>query len=593
MSDRWPRRLSPLSIVLLPAGFLAWTIMIYGVNVPFWDQWVVGGLVAQAFEGTLSLADLVAQQNESRLVFPRLLFLGVAYLTGYDVRYEMWGSFGLACLVVYNVYRLGRLTLDGPRARHVLPLLCASALILSLAQWENWFWGIQLIVYVPIACVTSSIVLAYASLSVTTKFAVSALLATLSTFSYANGMVCWVIVLPVLVLQTWEDLKTRPWLVGCWVLVFAVNVGLYFWHYAPPPQHPSFSEALTTPRASGYFLALLGAPLSGGMKLNSLYQAIGVGSVLVVLFGLVGGYVWRHRHAPLVLYRTMGWLALGGYTLLSAGVATLGRFGLGMETALSSRYAAFTFPLLVSLVYLVPIGLDLRAQTRLPPAEPWLRRGATVLSLALILLHLATTRRAFVTAESNWRNRLQGKGALQFVSLLPHESLTRTMYPHVGALQRYAVDLDRHGLLAPGLRQSLRLGDDELRQPAGGGACGEFEFLEHAGAETYLTRGWAILPQRRRSADAVVLAYAASPGSFNIFDLVGERTRRADLARALRQRAYRHAGWEHILTLPQGSGRPLTLAAWAVDADTGQLCRLRNAYVVDAQGTVRLVAEGP
>jgi hypothetical protein len=61
----------------------------------------------------------------------------------------------------------------------------------------------------------------------------------------------------------------------------------------------------------------------------------------------------------------------------------------------------------------------------------------------------------------------------------------------------------------------------------------------------------------------------------------------------LRQRAYRHAGWEHILTLPQGSGRPLTLAAWAVDADTGQLCRLRNAYVVDAQGTVRLVAEGP
>ena len=94
-----------------------------------------------------------------------------------------------------------------------------------------------------------------------------------------------------------------------------------------------------------------------------------------------------------------------------------------------------------------------------------------------------------------------------------------------------------------------------------------------------------------RPAEAVVLAYEASHGSFSIFDLVVERTRRADLPRALRQRAYRHAGWEHTLTLPQGSGRPLTLAAWAVDADTGHLCRLRQAYVVDTQGTVMPVAE--
>ena len=291
MSDRWPVRLAPLSVVLVPAGFLAWTIIAYGVNVPFWDQWVVGGLVVRGFDGTLSLQDLVAQQNESRLVLPRLLFLGLAYLTGYDVRYEMWGSFCLAALVVYNVSRLGRLTLGGQRGRQVVPLLLASALILSLVQWENWFWGIQLIVYVPVACVTSIIALSYASLAVTTRFAVSALLATLSTFSYANGMVCWVIVLPVLLQQTWKDLKTKPWLVGCWVLGFAVNAGLYFWHYAAPPHHPSFTEALTTPRALGYFLALLGAPLSGGMKLNSLSQAIGVGGVLVALFVLVSGYV--------------------------------------------------------------------------------------------------------------------------------------------------------------------------------------------------------------------------------------------------------------------------------------------------------------
>src|SRR2546426_1139092 len=67
----------------------------------------------------------------------------------------MWGTFCLACLVVYNVYRLGRLTVGGDRRREVFLLFLASLLIFSLVQWENWFWGIQLIVFVPIVCVTS------------------------------------------------------------------------------------------------------------------------------------------------------------------------------------------------------------------------------------------------------------------------------------------------------------------------------------------------------------------------------------------------------------------------------------------------------
>src|SRR2546422_5043089 len=81
MSDRLLFRLSALTAVLLPAGFLAGMILIYGVNVPYWDQWEVADIVVKAFEGRLSLKDLTFQQNESRLVFPRLLFIGFAYLT--------------------------------------------------------------------------------------------------------------------------------------------------------------------------------------------------------------------------------------------------------------------------------------------------------------------------------------------------------------------------------------------------------------------------------------------------------------------------------------------------------------------------------
>ena len=585
MKDNWFFRLSALTAIVLPAGLLAGTILMFGVNVPYWDQWQVADVVVKAFDGRLSLRDLTFQQNESRLVFPRLLFIGLAYLTGYDVRYEMWGSFSLACLIVYNVYRLGRLTLGGNRRQEVFLLLLASLVIFSLVQWENWFWGIQLSVFVPIACVTSILSLSYSSLSVGTKFAASAMLATLSTFSFAHGMMCWVIVLPVLALQTWEELKTRPWLMGCWLLGFAVNVGLYFFNYIKPPAHPSFTEAWTKPLAAlGYFLALLGAPLGWGMKLNSLYQAMAVGFGMAALLILLCSYVWRHRNESLVLYRTSGWLTLGSYTLVSAGVTTLGRLGLGMDTAISSRYGTFTIPLIVALIYLVPIVLDMHAKKRLPQVEPWLFRCTILLSTVLIILHVATTRSSLARVKSNWEHRLQAKAVLLFIGALPNESLTRTMYPGLEALKYYAEGLDRHGLLSPGLRKNLIIEKGERRQTAGVYECGWFDLLQHKGGTIYFAKGWAILPYRREPADGIVLAYEEPDGSFAIFDLVVVRTRRPDVAQAFRGPRNIRAGWEHSFTLPQVKGKSLKIAAWALDANTGQLCRLNKAYVVDAQG---------
>jgi len=157
------------------------------------------------------------------------------------------------------------------------------------------------------------------------------------------------------------------------------------------------------------------------------------------------------------------------------------------------------------------------------------------------------------------------------------------MFPDLGALKHWAEGLDRHGLLVPGLRHSLRIEDGALRSPEGVNECGEFDLLERPEGETYLARGWAILRQRRQPADAIVLAYEESDRSFTIFDLVTGRTRRPDVARALRRHRYVHAGWEHSFVLPQDGGKPLKIAAWALDANTGQLCKLQKAYVVDQQ----------
>jgi hypothetical protein len=79
------------------------------------------------------------------------------------------------------------------------------------------------------------------------------------------------------------------------------------------------------------------------------------------------------------------------------------------------------------------------------------------------------------------------------------------------------------------------------------------------------------------------LAYEESDGSFAIFDLVVVRTRRPDVAQALRRHRNLRVGWEHSFALPQVKRKTMTITAWALDANTGQLCKLHKAYVVDAK----------
>ena len=58
---------------LLPIAIVSIYIFLFGLNIPFLDQWEVVGLLEQQQQGSLSFSDLLAQHNEHRPFFPRLL----------------------------------------------------------------------------------------------------------------------------------------------------------------------------------------------------------------------------------------------------------------------------------------------------------------------------------------------------------------------------------------------------------------------------------------------------------------------------------------------------------------------------------------
>ncbi|NEO55551.1 MAG: hypothetical protein F6K54_22250 [Okeania sp. SIO3B5] len=395
-------------LVILPAVVMGILILTYSVNMPYWDQWnLMPQLFIKISENSLSWQDLIAQHNESRKLFPRLIFLGLAYLTNWDVRYEMLVIFLLACLVSVNIYRLNRLTVNAnlsgkaegrrqkaegnsdsyslssafyPRSLTTLLIaLLANILIFSPIQYDNWFWGIQLVVLMPIACITTAISVVYSPFNTRYKFVICMVLCIISTFSYSNGMIAWVIVLPVLILVTAKstsDLLKQKWLFLSWIAVFMGNIIIYFYDYQKPELSPSLIPAFRNPEQTlQFFLAFLGSPLGSGVEISPLTSSILIGGVEIGIFGCLFLYQLKHIKNLHLFQRTIGWIMIALYSIISALITSVGRVGFGVESALSSKYTTFSIYLIIAIIHLLPIIFShIYSQSNSRKSQVWLNK---------------------------------------------------------------------------------------------------------------------------------------------------------------------------------------------------------------------------
>jgi hypothetical protein len=547
----------------------AWLILRYGVDVPYWDQWDVAPFFEKLSNGSLTGADLFAQQNEYRQFFPNLVFVALGRLTGWNVRVEMLACLLLACLAALSVRSLGSRT-SADESDGGPPFLLASLLVFSAVQYENWLFGVQVVYFVPGACVTAGLVAAYSErLGTRASLAVCACLAAVATFSSANGVACW-LVLPLGVLAARREARAsaRRWL-PLWGACLALCLAAYVYGYRTPAAHPAPTEAAGRPLdAAVYFLALSGGPLALGPR--PLTVAVLAGAFALAAYALACAYVLRHRADAALVRRAGAWAALGAYSVITAAMVTAGRLGFGVAQSLSSRYTTFTLYLLVALVYLLPCvaAHAARRGRGLAGHEMFLRRAGAAAAVLLVLAHVA----AFVLvvrhgAEPTRRARLRAKACLLFAEAAPDERcLAGGLYPDVPALRARAAALDRLGYLRPPLvRRRARM--HELA--AEGGRCSEdygFFDVTEAGESEYGAGGRARVPRRGgEPADAVVLAFGSGEEDQAAFALaeVGD-------------------DWAEIFTpaaLPAVPGGRLT--AWAFDAEAGK------AYRLCGDGTLR------
>ena len=373
-------------LVLAPFALLIAKLGEFGLPFPYWDAWRFVDVLQKADAGTLGFVDLWAQHNEHRILFPKLLMLVLAQLSGWNVWWEIGASvfFALLMFVALVVMLLRAVGTDTTLRCTGAALI--SALLFSWTQSESWVWGFQSNAWLCLAAVVLGVAALASRLRFPVRIGLGVLCGIVATYSYANGLFIWFAALPLL----WDLRPARAARIGgaiVWCATAALVAQSYFFGYVQPGVSPSLLTAFEHPALFVQFLAaMLGAPVTTfltepawhGVNVAVPLWAMLPGPVAVALFLFLAWRSWRAERDFAVL---APWLTLAAFALGSALVASAGRSGLGLGQALTSRYIPIT-----SLFWFALIALWLRALARSPWWDDARTRSIVVGGCAVAIL---------------------------------------------------------------------------------------------------------------------------------------------------------------------------------------------------------------
>ena len=395
--------------VLVPPAVLLACLLLWGVDVLNWDEWIIWTRVLEKMrQGSFGLLDLAAQENEQRNLAARLI--GLALLPAFGL--NRWPEYLLNMLLAGACAFLAARLFRRVATDREPPALLFSLLAFSLLQWETFSVGINSSVLLPVLGIWLGSVLAWAGPPTAPRMAGLALVGVLPSFSFINGLFFWPCLWPLLLGRAETGAQRRLALLA-WPLLGALVWAAYFAGYQSPGHHPSALAALASPlRLAGYFLAYLGGAVVSDRNLLPL-------AVLTGGFSLVLLTMLLRAAARQDAWRTaLPWLPVIGFGLCSALATAVGRSGFGLGQALESRYATFS-----SSYWMALAGLYFLLNTELPArTRTWLRRG---LACCLALFALSTILSAIVLRNHGLRQ----EAARQELYRLADASALQAIFP--------------------------------------------------------------------------------------------------------------------------------------------------------------------
>ena len=550
-------------------------------SVPYGDDWDTPGSQIIAFlNGTLRFGDLFQQHNESRPLIPKLCYLALFAATGrWDPKDAMALTFVLACVGSLLLYQLLRRTTTFTFRSRVLACALLNAIWFCPPQYEHFVWSILLVSFIPGVAVLASQVVNQSDLQLAWKVVINSILALIATYTFANGMLLWLLAIPICPTRQQSQPKNRLNFVVCYVAYFlcaTLSIWSYLHGYAHPVQHPefatSFSDALPLLQ---FFLTWIGTTFALPGADPLLLGCFFVGAFILLL--LIAVRVARQQQT---FWRFYSWIVIALYAVISGAVIAFGRLRFGMATASAERYIPESV-----FFYLGFAGLSLtlwdsrRMFNHAQDVRVRFMTGLVIRFFAvgwLVLVHKELARIELIHQE-----RKDLALAVQWIPAIPSNSDLALAWVPPKVIVEKSVALAKHDALRPQFIPASLVSAVQNAPAQGEPGIGTLESAEFAANHHLLVAGTAWLEERHARPDCIVMGYVDSESGwtpFAVFEPFCKRERlkgHVEFNRGLPSKGF--AGFIDGYKLPP---RTLTLRAFAVDMRAAHAFALAGAVTV-------------
>ena len=242
--------------VLLPMAALLVLMWLYGLDAPYQDSWEFVPVLERSLEGGLGFEALWAQHNVHRIFVPRLIMLGLARCSGWNVRWELGVSLLCAAGTFAGlVWAWRRSMREVPEARGSWMVPFMALMAFSLVQWRIWIWGWLLQISLCQAAVVWALVLLSGQALGWKRVLGAGVFGCVATHSFAAGLMVWPVGFLV-GLMCGEAGGRKQWFGLVWGLFSLVGLGSFSAGYAL--QEGAGGMAPACLGAPGYVCAFLG-----------------------------------------------------------------------------------------------------------------------------------------------------------------------------------------------------------------------------------------------------------------------------------------------------------------------------------------------
>jgi hypothetical protein len=541
-------------IALVPFILAVVGTLRHWVALPYWDEWFSPGTLLLSYaKGTLSFSDFFYQHNESRKAFPYLLYITLAKIHGWDVRDGMVISLLEAAVICGLLFWLFIRTKGATATTAVVALTLTSFLVFSPVQYDNFLSGLLFELFIPGLATILIALVNLSGLRFGIKTTINAVVALVATYTFANGMLLWILGVPLPAAREPVSRRTRLLWYLIFALVGAAAISAYFIDYKPPPSHPPFGFGILQLAhymilwVGGYFNSGPVSPFTVGIIVLSLWIVASANAIMLISRGVE----WR-RFYP--------WFLISVYALSSGLITAIGRVGFGVEQALSSRYAIFSLFIYLGLLGTTFAVYCYEQEGARPRRRQWII-GATI---AVIALAVPTWTSCFHAGQKSVvRIARQNSGllcALEWMDVFPTNPDLKLILPYPNVLRTRA-----HVLADAGLLRFHFVSPRFLNQLKGAGSSTDLSHgrLEPADVRenSLIASGW--IWSSTKGSDCVLIALRKPTGQLEVLSVVTPVIARPDVERQYGTEKMKAIGfWSRapIPSLAQG-----VIEAWAVD----------------------------